>query len=158
MKFGLTAFVLGCACLFGCASYHQLPTWHELSPEKLILEVEQESRPDQLWRYSGSDQHYQYLYRANVNYFCLGRRHDYFKISKENCTWLTVKQERKFDGTPAGYAVLFSKKDDSINGFTHVVSRGIVHDPFNDGGALPLSLTNLLEEKKAFNRSEPAHN
>lgn len=123
------AFIL---TLLGCVSGSREVQWKEISNEQLKVEVEQKTKPNAVWRYSGSDQEYHYLYREIIEYVHIGKRRFFFRVKKEECAWLQPEDEQKFTGKFVGHEKLFSELDDTINGYTHLLSRGIVRNPAFD--------------------------
>lgn len=122
------AFIL---TLLGCVSGSREVQWKEISNEELKVEVEQKSKPNSSWYYSGSDQQFHYVYRMVLDYIHVGKRRFFFKVKKMDCEWLQSEDEQIFTGKPRGYEKLFSKLDETVDGYshTHLLSRGIVRNP-----------------------------
>ena len=101
----LVALLLS-ALVSACSAFKtNSPRWNTFSLAQFRQEVEVNSKPDQVWNYSGSDSTYHYFFRDSGRMF-IGRRFC-CKIRKSEFSLISVTEEQPYTGALVSYSFAF---------------------------------------------------
>lgn len=125
-RFTLIWFLFLFVC--GCAASNQsrdIVRWENVTAGQLSLEVE-ESRPDEIWNYAGSDSSHHYFYREPGSISIFNRQRIYRKVHKDEVQVIPRDKQVPFDGKAVSRSFAFTQMANDRSGFTHSLSRGLV--------------------------------